>query len=363
MPRFRPDLEAIPKYDPGDPLPEMAARLSLDEVIDLGSNECPVEPFPAVLEAIRKAAATVNRYPVTDSRRLAEALGTLYGVERQWVWVAPGSTGLLVSTALAASGPSTSVVFADPSFVMYRMAAAVAGAEAIPVPVDGDWRLDADAMAAAVRPDTRVLYFCNPNNPTGTHVPFTAMKRVVEAIPPEVTIVFDEAYAEYVTAPEWSSAIPLTRLHDNVLVSRTFSKVYGLAGERVGYAIGNPDLIAALSRPQPPYAVSAIAQAAATEALRHQDEIRLRVADAVAGREWIARRLRELGQFAIDSQTNFVLWRPSDVAAAAGFVLRGGSLVRALGPWVRISVGTEEQNRRCLDSIEEAIASGVITRD
>lgn len=363
MPRFRPDLEAIPKYDPGDPLLEVAARLSLDEVIDMASNECPVEPFPEVLEAIRKAATTVNRYPVTDSRWLAEALGTLYGVERQWVWVAPGSTGLLMATALAASGPGTSIVFADPSFIMYRMASAVAGAEAIPVPVDGGWRLDADAMAAAVRPDTRVLYFCNPNNPTGTHVPFSAMERLVAAVSPEVTIVFDEAYAEYVTASDWSSAIPLTMHHENVLVSRTFSKVYGLAGERVGYAIGNPDLIGALSRPQPPYAVSVIAQMAATEALRHQDRIRLRVADAVAGREWIAARLRDFGQFAIDSQTNFVLWRPSDAMAATDFVLRRGSLVRALGPWVRISVGTEEQNRRCLDAIEEAIASGVISRD
>ncbi|MDP2623234.1 MAG: histidinol-phosphate transaminase [Actinomycetota bacterium] len=359
MPRFRPDLDSIPTYHPGRPLSEVARELGLETITDLGSNEDPREPFPEVRAAITEAVSGVNRYPLTDSPYLADALAEHHGVDPDWVWVAPGSTGMLIATAIAASGPGSSVVFADPSFVVYRMAATIAGATPLAVPVDAEWRLDAAAMAAAVRDDTNLIYYCNPNNPTGTHTSFSAMEQLAKAVPPEVTIVFDEAYAEYVTAPDWSPAIPLTARHENVVVSRTFSKVYGLAGERVGYAIGNPGLLGALSRPQPPYAVSTLAQVAALAALGQQERVVERVAETVAGREWIARLLRDLGQFAIDSQTNFVLWRPSDSRTAADAVLRRGTLVRALGPWVRITVGTPEQNRRCLDAIEQGLAAGL----
>lgn len=359
MPRFRADLESIPTYDPGRPLADVARELGLAGITDLGSNEYPLEPFPEVLAVIRKAASAVNRYPLTDSPHLVRALARHHGVDPDWVWVAPGSTALLIATALAAADPGSSVIFADPSFVMYRMAAAIAGATPMEVPLDDAWRHDAAAMAAAVRDDTTLIYYCNPNNPTGTHTPFSDMEQLAASIPNDVTIVFDEAYAEYVTAPDWSPATSLAARHDNVLVSRTFSKVYGLAGERVGYAIGNPDLLSALSRPQPPYAVSTLAQVAAQEALRLQDRIAERVAETVTGREWIAGRLRDLGQFAIDSQTNFVLWRPSDSTAAADAVLRRGTLIRRLGPWVRITVGTPEQNRLCLEAIEQGLADGL----
>jgi histidinol-phosphate aminotransferase len=263
VPRFRPDLESIPTYDPGRPLAEVARDLGLAGIADLGSNEHPLEPFPEVLEAIRTAAPSVNRYPLTDSPDLARALARHHGVDPDWVWVAPGSTAMLISTALAAAHPSASVIFADPSFVVYRMATAIAGATPLAVPLDDAWRHDAAAMAAAVREDTTLVYYCNPNNPTGTHTPFADMERLAAAVPDHVTIVFDEAYAEYVVASDWSPATALSARHDNVVVSRTFSKVYGLAGERIGYAVGNPDLLAALSRPQPPYSVSTLAQVAA----------------------------------------------------------------------------------------------------
>jgi histidinol-phosphate aminotransferase len=358
VPRFRPDLESIPTYDPGRPLADVARDLGLTGITDLGSNEYPLEPFPEVVAAIREAAPGVNRYPLTDSPDLKQALARLHGVDSEWVWVAPGSTSMLIASTLAAAGPGSSVIFADPSFVMYRMATAIAGATPLAVPLDEAWRHDPAAMATAVRDDTTLMFYCNPNNPTGTHTPFSDMAQLAASVPGEVTIVIDEAYAEYVTAPDWSPAMPLTARHDNVVVSRTFSKVYGLAGERVGYAIGNPDLLGALSRPQPPYAVSTLAQVAATEAVRQQDRVAERVAQTVAGREWIAERLRDLGQFAIDSQTNFVLWRPSDSRAAADAVLRRGTLIRRLGPWVRITVGTPEQNRLCLEAIEQGLADG-----
>ncbi|MEE9299101.1 MAG: histidinol-phosphate transaminase [Acidimicrobiia bacterium] len=357
MPRFRSDLEAIPTYDPGPPTAEIAAELGLEGIIELGANECPVEPFPEVQAAIAAAASDVHRYPLSDGHYLAEALAAHHGVAPDRLWIAPGSTAILTAIALAASGPGSSVVFADPSFVVYRMAALLAGAEPVAVPVDSEWRLDPEALMAAIRPDTAVLYFCNPNNPTGTHVTGGEVDHLVASVSDSVTLVIDEAYAEYATAPDYSSAIPLTLDRDNVVVTRTFSKVYGLAGLRVGYAFGDPETIRSLRRPQAPYATGALAQVAAIEALRHQDRIQQRVAANAAGRTFLADELRRLDQLTIDSQTNFVLWKPdADPARLAADLLAVGIMVRPMGPWIRVTVGTEAENRRFIEAL-----SGLLT--
>ncbi|MCP4247952.1 MAG: aminotransferase class I/II-fold pyridoxal phosphate-dependent enzyme, partial [bacterium] len=170
---------------------------------------------------------------------------------------------------------------------------------------------------------------CNPNNPTGTHTPADDLERLVEAVPDRVTIVFDEAYFEYADAPDYASAIPLASSRDNVIVARTFSKVYGLAGMRVGYAVGRPELISSLRRPQPPFAITALAQVAAIEALRHQDLVAARVKDNAAGRQFLTQALRDLGESVIDSQTNFILWEPRlDPTETAAALLADGVMVR-----------------------------------
>lgn len=353
MPRFRSDLEAIPVYDPGPPTAEIAANLGLEQIIELASNECPVVPFPEVQEAIAAATAGVHRYPLSDAYYLAEALADLHDAAVERIWIGPGSTAILTATALAATGPGSSVVLGDPSFVVYRMAALVAGAEPIPVPVDDEWRLDPEEMLAAIRPDTTVVYFCNPNNPTGTHNPAEAVGYLAANVPDAVTLVIDEAYAEYATAPDYATALPLTFERDNVIVSRTFSKVYGLAGMRVGYGFGDPETVRALRRPQPPYSTSALAQAAAIEALRHQDLVAERVAVNAAARTSLIEALRRLDQYVIGSQTNFVLWRPdAEPAPLSERLLAAGVMVRPMGPWIRVTVGTAEENQRFVDVLE-----------
>ncbi len=349
-------MEDIPAYDPGRPTAELASDLGLDRIIELAANECPSPPFPEVQAAVAAALATINRYPLSNADYLVESLADLYDIAPDRFWVGPGSTSILTSIALSTSGPGTSVVFGNPSFVVYRMASLLAGAEPLAIPLDGAWRLDPEGMAAAVRPDTAVVYYCNPNNPTGTHSSEADIRRLVELVPDSVTIVFDEAYAEYVDAADYSSAIPLTNDHDNVIVSRTFSKVYGLAGMRVGYAIGDPATIRALRRPQAPYATGTLAQVAAIEALKHQDLVARRVESNAAGRTFLAQQLRQLDQSVIDSQTNFVLWEPSeDPALLAAELLQSGVMMRPMGPWIRVTVGTEDDNARAIEMISQVL--------
>lgn len=358
MPTFRNDLETIPVYEPGPPAAELAPELGLERIIELAANECPVEPFPEVREAIAAAAAGIHRYPPSDAFYLVRALAEHYDVAPDRIWVGAGSTSILTSIALAAAGPGASVVFADPSFVVYRMATLLAGATPIPVPVDSQWRLDPDALLAAVRSDTTVLYFCNPNNPTGTHSTATAIRHVVDSVPEHVTLVIDEAYAEYATAPDYSSALPHTLDRDNVIVTRTFSKVYGLAGARVGYAFGDPATIRSLRRPQAPYAIGSLAQVAAREALRHQDRIQERVTANDTQRAFVIEQLRRLDQFVIDSQTNFVLWRPdAESATLASELLAAGIMVRPLGPWIRVTVGTRAENEAFIEAAAAIVGS------
>ena len=352
LPRYRPDLENIPTYSPGRPTAEVAADLGLDRIVELASNECPSSPIPEIQAAIAAALSTIHRYPLTGSEHLVAALSKHLDIGADTVWVGPGSTSILTSIALATSGPGTSVVFGDPSFVVYRLAALLAGAEPIPVPLDTALRLDPEAMAGAVRPDTAVIYYCNPNNPTSTHSSKDDVQRLVDLVPDSVTIVIDEAYAEFVDADDFASAIPLTFDHDNVIVSRTFSKVYGLAGLRIGYAIGDSATIGALRRPQAPFATGALAQIAAIEALKHQDAVASQIELNTIGRAYLTNQLRNLEQETTDSQTNFVLWEPrTEAGPLAGELLAAGLRVRPMGPWIRVTVGTEEENALAISMI------------
>ena len=354
VPTFRPDLDRIPTYDPGKPIDEVSRELGITDIVKLASNESPLGPFPAVEAVIAAATADLNRYPETTAFFLAEALAAHLGVDFDQVWVGPGSTSILTSVALATLPGGGSAIFADPSFVVYPMATALAGATPLPVPLDGDYRHDPGAMAAAVRDDTRVLFYCNPNNPTGTHSPLAAIEKLVAAVPDRVTIVIDEAYHEYVSADDYGTAIPLALERDNLIVSRTFSKVYGLAGLRVGYAVGNAATMRELKRPQAPFAVTSLAQVAAVEALRHQDEVAQRVVNNALGRDALVAGLRARRIDAIESQTNFVLYRPTgDAAAQAEALLQRGVIVRPMGPWIRVSVGTADENRRFLTTLDE----------
>lgn len=358
MPKFREDLQSIQIYRPGKPIEEVSRELGITEIVKLASNESPLPPFPEVTEAISAAASSLNRYPENSAHLLVNALADRFGLTPDHFWVGAGSTELLAGIALATGGPGTSAVYADPSFVMYPIGTAMAGATGIPVPLDDAMRLDLDAMAAAVRPDTTVVYVCNPNNPTGTHRPHADVTAFIRAVSDEVLVVVDEAYFDYVTAPDYASALDLALERDNVVALRTFSKVYGLAGLRVGYAIGNPATLAMARRTQRPFSVNSLAQVAAVSALAHSDRLDERVKANAIGRDDLESALSERGLDYAPSQANFVMFRPAgDAAALADRILRQGVIVRRLGDLIRVTVGTEAENARFVAALD-AVGDG-----
>jgi len=356
LPTFRPDLADIPVYKPGRTPAEVRRDYDLEAIVKLSSNECPNEPFPPVVRAVGRAASTVNRYPDNSTGELRQALSAFVGIAPDQLWLGGGSNELMYVTALAVGGPGTSAVYAAPSFGLYRIATRLAMAEGIEVPLDADDRHDLDAMLAAIRPDTTVVYLCNPNNPTGTHVPADRVRAFVEAMPERILVVVDEAYFEFPTAPDFATALPLVAERSNVVVARTFSKAYGLAGLRAGYFVGPAATLKELRRIQLPFSVSTLAQVAAIEALKHQDLVNERMQANQAGLETLTGGLRRRGVDFADSQANFVYVRPPMAPAECFTALQErGIIVRDVGDAIRISVGTDEENQQLLEALDAVI--------
>ena len=344
--RIRPEIAALPAYKQGTQAGPDAFKLS--------SNENPFEPLPGVIAAVQGATA-VNRYPDASAGRLRVRIAERYGVGDDHVHIGAGSVSILYQLAQATSGPGDEIIFAWRSFEAYPGLAVVAGATAVTVPVTADGRHDIAAMAAAVTDRTRMILVCSPNNPTGPIVTQAEFDALMDAVPADVLVVLDEAYAEFVTAPDAvDGARVLASGRSNVVVLRTFSKAYGLAGLRVGYAVGHPRILDAARSTGIPLSVTAAAEQAALASLDAEPELLARVAVIAARRDRLVGRLRETGWEVPDAQGNFV-WLPAgdralDVAAAFA---EAGLIVRAFaGDGVRITVGEEES----IDSVVAAAA-------
>jgi histidinol-phosphate aminotransferase len=359
MIRTRRALDALPEYVPGRSAESVAAKYAIGDVIKLASNEAPFGPLPAALAAIEAAARVANRYPDDAATALREALGEHCSVEPEQVLLANGSVEVC-RMALAASCDSGDVVlFAWPSFEAYPVLAQQLGATLVQVPLV-DHRHDLDAMADAITDRTRVVFVCNPNNPTGTTVGREAVDRFLERVPRDLLVVFDEAYREFVTAPDFPDGLDLLADHDNVAVLRTFSKAYGLAALRVGYAIAPADVIDALRKVRVPFTTNALGQAAALASLGAHDEMRERVDEVVAERTRVTDGLVDLGLSVVESEANFV-WLPigdysavlTEYCERAGVVLRGFP-----GVGVRITIGTPGENDRLLRVVRAATEDG-----
>ena len=361
MIRTRPALDAIPSYVPGRSADAVAADHQVADVVKLSSNEAPFEPLPSAAAAIAEAAGSANRYPDDASAALAEALAARAGVTNAQVLVGNGSVELCRLAMAATVDPGDEVVFAWPSFEAYPILALQLGARITRVQLD-DHGHDLDAMAAAVGADTRVVFLCSPNNPTGTVVTGTAVREFVGAVSSECLVVVDEAYREFVTDPSAVDGAELLGAHPNVIVLRTFSKAYGLAALRVGYALGDTDVIAALRKMRLPFAVNALAQVAALASLRADDEMRERVAGVVAERDRLLDALRARGLPVVPSQGNFVWLDVPDTAAELGrFSEAAGVVLRPFADTgVRATVGTPEENDRLVEVLDRAVLEGVI---
>ena len=363
MPLLRPEVQRIKPYEAGRPIEQVARSLGIDPdtIIKLASNESPQPPFPEVIEAIARAAVGVNRYPDNDCYEPARVLGPVLGVEEENLVFGGGSSDLLRVISLAVGGPGTSTVYAWPSFVIYRMAPLLAGSELVEVPLTARHRFDLDAMVGAIRADTTLVFVCNPNNPTGTYLTASEISGLIERVPAHVMVVIDEAYFEYVTASDYATSIPEALQRSNVVVTRTFSKIYGLAALRIGYAVGQAESLRELRRAQAPFSVGTLAQVAAVEALKYPARVEERRRINTEERNRIEKELEAREIEYVPSQANFVYLRPRvDHLPTFTRFLEAGVIVREMGVGiVRVTVGLPEENDKFLSALDQIRREGV----
>src|SRR5829696_8529995 len=325
----------------------------------LASNESPYPPIPAVVEAASKALAGANRYPDPTNAALRRKLSDVHGVPANRIAVGNGSCDILLAAGDALLEPGAELVYAWPSFSVYPHLAAASGARAIQVPLDDDHRHDLDAILAEVTGATRLVIVCNPNNPTSTALPLKEIAAFVERVPRHVAVILDEAYVEFSLLQDPGDSVELLARHPNLVLLRTFSKIYGLCGLRVGYALcGSEAFRTAVDQVRQPFFCNAAAQAAAIEALKHQDEVTRRVERNLAARTSLVVDLEGLGLSVAESHANFVWFdvgeNEPEVVKELG---RRGVLVRAGGApgrsgALRVTVGTQAENERFVEALD-----------
>ncbi|WP_121254270.1 histidinol-phosphate transaminase [Nocardioides ferulae] len=346
-PRPRPTLDAIPVYVPGKPA---TVRPGLT-AYKLSSNENPYPPLPGVVEAAHRAVARMNRYPDLGNTELYAALSRRLGLPEDHLALSTGSVALIYQLLTAYCAPGDEVVYAWRSFEAYPIATAAVGAVEVTVPLTADARHDLDAMADAITDRTRVVFVCTPNNPTGPAVTHTELTAFLARVPGHVVVVVDEAYLEFVRMPDAVDGLALHREHPNVVLFRTFSKAYGLAGFRVGYAVADPTVAAAVRAVSLPFGVNLVAQAAAVASLEAEPALLERVDALVAERDRVGAALREVGWRVPDAQGNF-FWlelgeRTAEFAAAAE---EAGVTVRPFaGHGCRVSIAEPEAGDRFVE--------------
>jgi histidinol-phosphate aminotransferase len=342
-PRLRPNLDSVPAYKPGRP----AQAKEGGRAFKLSSNENPYPPLPSVLDIVRSDAESMNRYPDMFATGLSAAIADTFDVPVGHVATGTGSVGVLQQIVQSTAAPGDEVVYAWRSFEAYPIVVQVSGATSVRVPLKDDEHHDLDAMAAAITDRTRLVLVCSPNNPTSTAVTREELVRFLDRVPQDVLVVIDEAYREFVRDPEVPDALDMYRDRPNVAVLRTFSKAYGLAGLRVGFAIAHDAVAEALRKTAVPFGVSGLAQDAGIASLKAQGELFTRVEALVAERERVSQALREQGFTDLpDSQANFVWLRLGDrTDEFAAACEQAGVTVRPFsGEGARISIGETEAN-------------------
>ena len=357
----QPGLSRIKPYVPGKPVEELKREYGLTDVIKLASNENPIGTSHKALAAMKSALSAVNLYPDGQSYDLRGALASHLGVKPEQMTVGNGADGLIMQTELAYLDEGDEVIVSHSSFPVYDIYAHVMRAHLIKVPLK-NYGLDLKAMAAAITDRTKLIFVCNPNNPTGTIVTSSQVEAFMRIVPDTVLVVFDEAYIEFVDSPDFPDSLSYIRAgRENVVILRTFSKIYGLAGVRIGYAIALEQTLAPLLKVKEPFAVNRIAQAAGVAALTDDEFTAKTIAINHAGREQLYRGFEKLGLSFIESHTNFVLVRIGlQAISVQKKLLKRGVIVRpcdiyGLPEFLRVSVGSEAQNARFLKELSQVI--------
>ena len=342
------------------PYPKAATYAHGGNLVKLASNETPWAPHPAVLDAIAEVSKTLHRYPDPGSTQLRTRLAERYDTNPERITLGNGSCDILLGAAQALLEPGAEIVYAWPSFSMYPHLAALTGARAITVPLTEDGRHDLEAMLREITAATRICLICNPNNPTGTALPLEEIAQFAERVPRHVALIVDEAYVEFNLLQDPDDSLDLLKRHNNVVLMRTFSKVYGLCGLRVGYALCPENFRDAVDRIRQPFSVNALAQAAAAEALRHQDEVARRVERTAIERVHVESELESRGLEVAPSQANFSWVAVEDeerVLAglqSRGVIVRGGAALGDPGH-MRVTYGTRAENDRFLAALDDVL--------
>lgn len=354
-------IRAIAPYQPGKPIAELAREMGLDAatIVKLASNENPLGPSPLALQAIQACLPELARYPDGNGFALKTALAKQYRVEATQIVLGNGSNDVLEFAARAFLKPGDSAVYSQHAFAVYPLVVQAVGARGIEVPAK-DFGNDPHALLQAIEADTRLLFIANPNNPTGTLIAPDELRALIEQVPSNVLVLLDEAYYEYLAPAVAPKSISWLAQFPNLLIARTFSKAYGLAGLRVGFGLAHADVIGMLNRVRQPFNVSSVAQVAAVAALGDTAHLQRSVALNSAGMQQICSGLKQLGLSFIPSYGNFVSFRIGSATAMYQRLLQRGVIVRpvasyAMPEYLRVSIGLETENEKFLSALASAM--------
>lgn len=360
---IRESLRRLVPYQAGKPIEEVKRELGLERVVKLASNEYPEGPFPEVVEAIQRAIPQLHRYPDPAWFELRESFARALEIEPERFFFGAGANELLELLIHLYSGGQGTVVFGVPAFPVYGIIAQSHHDVGRSVPLDADHVHDLDAMADAVGPETRIVFVCNPNNPTGTYVSHERLRAFVQRVPDDVLVVVDEAYFEFVVADDYPDVVALQREHPNLVSLRSMSKAYSLAGLRVGYAIADPSVVAMLQRVRQPFNVNRLAQIAAGVAIAQRHRVAARRTENRRRLDLLAAGMEELGCTVVPSQANFLLaFAPDAADEVFPRLLREGVIVRPMhttfgleAAAFRVNTGTEDENAFFLAALRRVL--------
>ena len=358
--RARPEIFTLKPYVPGKPIEEVKRELGLEDVIKLASNENPLGPSPLAMEAAAAALPELYLYPDANCYLLKQKLAGHLGVDTAEILVGNGSDEILMMLATAFLNRGDQVIYGTPTFSEYEFTAKIMGAECREVPL-ADFTHDLEGMLAAINERTKLVYICNPNNPTGTIVSRSALQGFMERVPEQVLVVFDEAYGEYAESPEFISGYRYVREGRNAIVLRTLSKIYGLAGLRIGYALTTSDIAAAVERIRAPFNINSLAQAGARAALDDSGHLQRSRELNRQGKQYLYASLAKMGLFYVPTEANFIFVDTGRSCRSVfqsllemGVIIRTGD-VFGHPDFIRVTIGTAEQNRRFIDSLAQVL--------
>lgn len=358
--RARAEIFAIKPYVPGKPIDEVKREIGLEDIIKMASNENPLGPSPLAVQAIRQMVDQLHLYPDSNCYYLKEKLASINNINSTGVVIGNGSDELFKLISESFLNKDDEIIYGDPSFSEYEFAARIMGATCTGVPLK-NFTHDLDAMLAAVNPKTKLIYICNPNNPTGTTVSAAEIDRFMAKVPDHVLVIFDEAYYEYVENREYTSGLKYVQEGRNAIVFRTFSKIYGLAALRIGYGLTTPDIAGAIERVTEPFNVNSVAQVGALAALEDSPHIKNSQELNAEGKQYLYQQFEEMGLKYVPTEANFIFVNTNkdsqDVFKALlqeGVIIRSGDIF-GYPEFIRVTIGTPEQNERFIHSLKKVL--------